>query len=54
MVTQAIVRIVIFGFLLIAAPALLLYSDQLELLDLMLLCLAVLAGLGTWMLSREE
>jgi hypothetical protein len=52
--THAIVGIVIFVFLLIAAPVLLLYSHQLELLDLVLVCLAVLAGLGTWMLSREK
>ena len=43
----------IFVFLLIAAPVLLLYRNQLELLDLVLVCLAVLAGLVTWMLSRE-
>jgi hypothetical protein len=54
MLTHLIVRTATIVFLLIAAPVLMLYRHQLELLDLMLLCLAVLAGLGTWMLSLEE
>ena len=54
MLTHTVVRTVMIVFSIIAAPVLMLYRHRLELLDLMLLFLAVLAGLVTWMLSREE
>jgi hypothetical protein len=54
MLTDMIIRAAMILVFLIGAPALFIYSHRLELLDLILICLTVLAAMGTWMLSHQK
>lgn len=54
MLTDMIIRAAMILVFLIGAPALFIYSHRLELLDLILICLSVLAAMGTWMLSQQK
>ena len=54
MLTDMIIRAAMILVFLIGAPALFIYSHRLELLDLILICLTVLAAMGTWMLSQQK
>jgi hypothetical protein len=54
MLTDMIIRAAMILVFLIGAPALSIYSHRLELLDLILICLTVLAAMGTWMLSQQK
>jgi hypothetical protein len=54
MLTDMIIRAAMILVFLIGAPALFIYSHRLELLDLILICLTLLAAMGTWMLSQQK
>jgi hypothetical protein len=54
MLTDTAISLAMILILVIGAPVLLVYSDRLELLDLILICLTVLASMGTWMLCQQK
>jgi hypothetical protein len=54
MLTDMIIRAAMILVFLIGAPALFIYSHRLELLDLILICITLLAAMGTWMLSQQK